>query len=534
MMRDIYESAKQVIVWLGEEHEDSYYAICLIQMWATTAFQSDQQLSGFDSKHPTAFKAQSWSVLEKFFQRPWWKRVWVYQEFVVAQTAVFVCGSDRFHWKTLVRALSTWLNLQSFTPKPRLEREQLVVLLKQNFDVPIPFLQYRLTRQLAKDDAKSLDLFYLIKFNVELDSTDPRDKIYALLGVDEVKDVVALPDYGKPVSDVYTEFVVNYIKTRRDTSILCYGGIGLKGDEEALGLPSWVPDFRSSARRGQHMDGLGFTAGTLTGSIHCVTFSSRYDILNCKGVVADTITELRPNEPWPKRSWHDLALSQATRKHPTGIPQYQAFFRTMVTDHSGIGYGIPNFKDETSRLQFFNEAAGFMKMSGILMLQPPFDDVEYGAEVERWNEFHDQCSDYAKGFQIWRGGKLDFASTLTDETLLKPFLTSSNPNSSLDWPQQYDNSNADLHPNYVKIHAKASRERSFFVTAKGYMGLGPYGGQVGDKVCILLGSHLPLVIRSAGDHYLVVGGCYVYGMMNGEMVDEIKAERLKVETLHFK
>ena len=65
------------------------------------------------------------------------------------------------------------------------------------------------------------------------------------------------------------------------------------------------------------------------------------------------------------------------------------------------------------------------------------------------------------------------------------------------------------------------------------MGLGPSG--IGDQICILYGYNKPLLIRPL-DHgqHLVVGNCYIYGMMNGEMVDEIGAGSLKTETLHFK
>ena len=66
------------------------------------------------------------------------------------------------------------------------------------------------------------------------------------------------------------------------------------------------------------------------------------------------------------------------------------------------------------------------------------------------------------------------------------------------------------------------------------MGVGPLRIQVGDEFCVLLGCSQPLVVRRVGDHHLVVGQCYVYGMMNGEMMDEMEAGRLKAENFHFK
>jgi hypothetical protein len=76
--------------------------------------------------------------------------------------------------------------------------------------------------------------------------------------------------------------------------------------------------------------------------------------------------------------------------------------------------------------------------------------------------------------------------------------------------------------------------RSFFISSKGYMGLGPLGTQTGDEICVLLGCNQPLLIRRVGDRHLVVGRCYVYGMMYGEMIDELEAGRLVTEEFHFK
>ena len=63
--------------------------------------------------------------------------------------------------------------------------------------------------------------------------------------------------------------------------------------------------------------------------------------------------------------------------------------------------------------------------------------------------------------------------------------------------------------------------------------MGPLDVQVGGEICVLPGCNQPLVIRRVGDHHLVVGQCYVYGMMFGEVMDEMEAGRLKAEIFHF-
>jgi hypothetical protein len=59
--------------------------------------------------------------------------------------------------------------------------------------------------------------------------------------------------------------------------------------------------------------------------------------------------------------------------------------------------------------------------------------------------------------------------------------------------------------------------RSFFTTSEGYMGLGPEATREGDQVCVLLGSYVPLMLRpTEHNQYLVVGPCFMHGIMNGE------------------
>jgi hypothetical protein len=55
-----------------------------------------------------------------------------------------------------------------------------------------------------------------------------------------------------------------------------------------------------------------------------------------------------------------------------------------------------------------------------------------------------------------------------------------------------------------------------FSHKNGYMGLGSSVMQPGDLVCFLFGCGTPLIIRSIDNHCVVVGPCWIYGMMEGE------------------
>jgi hypothetical protein len=71
-------------------------------------------------------------------------------------------------------------------------------------------------------------------------------------------------------------------------------------------------------------------------------------------------------------------------------------------------------------------------------------------------------------------------------------------------------------------------KRSFIVTEKGYMGLGPSRTQSGDVVCVLRGGNVPFILRESQDrYYMFVGESYVHGIMDGSFVREAKMEDMR-------
>ncbi|KAF1981417.1 hypothetical protein K402DRAFT_235334 [Aulographum hederae CBS 113979] len=68
--------------------------------------------------------------------------------------------------------------------------------------------------------------------------------------------------------------------------------------------------------------------------------------------------------------------------------------------------------------------------------------------------------------------------------------------------------------------------RRIMRTHKGYLGLAPEGSQTGDKVALVKGSRIPLILRPKGEYWELVGAAYVHGVMHGEAFDEANCEVL--------
>lgn len=112
--------------------------------------------------------------------------------------------------------------------------------------------------------------------------------------------------------------------------------------------------------------------------------------------------------------------------------------------------------------------------------------------------------------------------TQTRESLLEPFCGPKDWAKHLRWPRQQDDNSDKMFAMFRLRMIEAVKNSSCFVTEKWYIGLGPRDGmRSGDRICIVPGCTVPLVVRRLGSTYELVGDCYVYGIMEGEVMREV-------------
>lgn len=93
MMREIFEKARIVMVWLGLETNDSASAMRDLRKHTNEAFKGHL---GAALRRKTGFG---------LFFRPFWPRIWIVQEFCVAKQVVFACGNVTTPWDALQESL---------------------------------------------------------------------------------------------------------------------------------------------------------------------------------------------------------------------------------------------------------------------------------------------------------------------------------------------------------------------------------------------------------------------------------------------
>ncbi|KAK4235440.1 heterokaryon incompatibility protein 6,OR allele [Achaetomium macrosporum] len=80
--------------------------------------------------------------------------------------------------------------------------------------------------------------------------------------------------------------------------------------------------------------------------------------------------------------------------------------------------------------------------------------------------------------------------------------------------------------NWSRWATSASAGRIFARTGRGYYVLGPAALEAEDVVCVLFGTKVPFCLRPMGRRYLLVGECYVHGLMKGEAIEMLAQNEL--------
>ncbi|ORY18591.1 heterokaryon incompatibility protein-domain-containing protein [Clohesyomyces aquaticus] len=205
-MHSIFGLAKNVCVWLGEEDESSTLAMSLLQDIAHVT-DIDDILRGSNYQ-------DSWDALANLTSRLWFSRIWVVQEVAVAQRATIHCGSLSVDWSNLEIGISLLQKRSAIYPEtvsqPVHGARELVFAVRRAFH----------RNDLGEKQQPLFSLETLVTQLSSLDCSDPRDKIFALLGIAKDAKQFPLSDYSKPVEELYQDFVKFSIETSHSLDIL--------------------------------------------------------------------------------------------------------------------------------------------------------------------------------------------------------------------------------------------------------------------------------------------------------------------------
>lgn len=246
MMAYIFSTATCVNVWLGE-YQASYSDRMLLAYMrvkglayhygANRPLERGKLSDPLDPKLPGERDSELLS-LEHALDRaevPWHSRMWILQEYVLARRIFFCWGSWRMEWDD--QRLTVPLSLSPL-------RSRCEKLGYGSASAFFSALGGRLDtfRRTFRND-KDIDLLYALRNCAEQSCGDPRDRIYALLGLvgRQVSSHIHA-DYEKAYAEVYARTTFAFVKMRDSFDILCYKAPSISQTE----VPSWAVDFRNA------------------------------------------------------------------------------------------------------------------------------------------------------------------------------------------------------------------------------------------------------------------------------------------------
>ncbi|WYZ43182.1 hypothetical protein EsH8_VI_000881 [Colletotrichum jinshuiense] len=500
LMRGIYTRATRVVVWLGLDDEGkASLAIPLIQAihqacedqalakgvellsmaHFTPAPQRLEGLAGVSMADIAAAAERmgrlkpdeaAWAALAWLLSRPWFTRVWCVQEIVLARSSVVYVGSCSLDWVKL-GVTAAWLSEQSLT---------------SGYDVPSELEGLRWDNAYAMFDTSELSessfLDVLVYFR-DHNATDPRDKVYGLLGLISCDALELFPgvDYMKSTAEVYTDVVRTSVSSSGTLVSLCYVQHGLQYVQTEF--PSWVPRWDISGDVANMMHALSLNAWE-DGDKHGLPTLGNFDPssdgrVTLPGVRFDAIawvTDVFDVEHFKE----DISPSVASR-HP--------FLDLWNRAASNTSYPLyPSAEDSLTAI---------LEMA--VTLTAGFNDVyDLIVELESSDEREQFYADY-----------LTYVHKLFDTAGLKS--------------QTFDPLDIALSDGTAsRFRVAASRscdQRRVFETAGGFYGLAPACAREGDMIVLLYGGPIPFVLRKAEDGWLLLGDSFV-GPLMPESADE--------------
>lgn len=512
-MRRLFQGAKNVIIWLGEESRDSASAFDLISR-IVAAKALEQDLSLIEKQR--SFKAKDlidlslpessspvWTALDSLFWRPWFNRVWVIQEIAVARSASVLCGQNHCQWSDFTTT-ACYIQDHSLTTITHVDPRRA-----------LRYIEFSLRFQ----EGSLRSLLELLSQARDSYSTDDRDKIFALLGIARDADHGLLsPNYKKPLVDAYTTLTKHFIQRDRSLDILSAVEDqqfrlrrnrkidkyidGLEGNELPMKsqLPAWVPDWEVHRPSTPLLLHSNFAAMSAAGSTAAsCTFSADGLRMHSRGIAFDQVAYVGQTfaESVPAQGSLFPELPSVSRR-----PSRGRFFRR------GVLSAVDRYA--VARAHTWEKMARDLKayptgedcIDAFIKTLVAGDRSLVDLSKEMRSAFYTAWHKY---FSVLSMGKHLSVSGMEDPSALDGF-DDRNPPEDLALASQF-----------LQAQLKAAYGRRFFTTSKGFLGLAQSGVRLGNTVVVLYGGKTPYLlqkVRSKGFRF--VGECYVHGLMNGE------------------
>lgn len=479
LMTRIYHQAESVAIYLGPRSEDSHLAMELIEKVSNKAGIPRK----ITSLTPTPFSEQNFAAVVALFEREYWHRLWVVQEVFNARVIHVHCGLSVLPWEAFRAASVAFWKYRDVLDRnfePRYSNNfhharfgsypQVLVHGGPRSLEGISTLDRFKDCDAVSDHEAFRDLLTVMRICRPKQTSDPRDKVFGILGVllEKVRNGIEV-NYGIPVKDVYMNVFRAVVEKTNSLDILC-DSIHSPTYSNKYNLPSWTPDWSHRLLISP------------ISTIHPETFSASR---NAKVIADFTERNKLKVSAIPLGSVKDYGITVGTRctvnDYLMAFLQWRACL-LQVADGKSDDY-----------LRWLQQR---------FCLALSLDQTPGYKEPEDWMDI---CYHVFACLIRDRLPKLHMDQELERYT-------------EKDFQMNYDKRRRFLHRLGSNMMG-----RCFCITKERRVGLGTGSMTQGDIVVIPLGCSTPVILHPEGDGYRFVGDVYIHGYMYGRAVEECDA-----------
>jgi hypothetical protein len=250
LMREIYTRCQECLVWLGDRTPEADIAIDAIPRISQHLKVHDAdavqiwEREGIAVHSPEVLDSPLWKGFVNLFSRPWFRRVWTFQECVLPDDVIFLCGNKVLAFTDMeplaVPLLHHLTSLQLFFHNAHLGEPRIYA----------GFLRvHRIAKfkNLNQEPKKCLETLRLLYFTRPWAASNHLDKIYGILGLaDNSLQGYLEVEYHNTDVQASRQIAQWYTSFGEDLFILNLASSSRHYED---GLPSWIPNF---PRLGSH------------------------------------------------------------------------------------------------------------------------------------------------------------------------------------------------------------------------------------------------------------------------------------------
>ena len=232
-MAAVYSMASRVIVWLGPESKNSTLALRAMDQvgsevrvnWSNHEMTSVATGKVISQDIEDPFDDEALKSVGDLLGRPWFERLWIWQEVRLAREAYVFCGNEGVPWES-VRKVMLMLN-KVFMPN------WITYLVERCFKLSNYSgngAQVYQTLERVLDNSRSASC------------SDPRDKVFAVLSLADPGETRGIDaDYSKPAEAIFYDLVLHFTSKIKSLDILTH--CQMRDDTGGMELPTWIPNW---------------------------------------------------------------------------------------------------------------------------------------------------------------------------------------------------------------------------------------------------------------------------------------------------